>query len=152
MHIITKNNTPPATAPKRESPGKYGKSKKTKGFKKSELGFKITYKIRDEVKETANATKDMLKTTSNVTSFLIKTKSSRVKTKSAKRKIKKQSKITRINKCIIFYAKTKKKILTMIIITPTPVTTVPTPIISASPPARTTGKNDTTPVKAFNNP
>lgn len=105
---MSKNKTAPPTPPTRDNPGKYGKSRNTNGFKKFELGFRIIYMIRDAKIETASVIKAMLKALSTVMSFRIRRKSLRVKRYNAKRKIKKQIKISKRKKCI-FLGKYKEK-------------------------------------------
>ena len=91
---------PPSTPPTRESPGKYGKAKKTNGFKNRELGFRATNKTLEPISANNEAAKAILKTFSVEISLRSKTKSSFTKRYKQNKNIKKQISITKIKKCI----------------------------------------------------
>lgn len=94
---------PPINPPVRLSPGKYGNNKKTNGFKKLELGCKITNKILEIIKENIPAKKAILKMLSKDTSFRSKTKSSLDIRYKENKNIKKQISNTKIKNCILKY-------------------------------------------------
>lgn len=142
---------PTTNPPIKESPGKYGNNKKIKGLKKLELGFKIIKNILAPKKENITVIIAMLNTLSVDTSFLKSTKSSLVIRYKLNKNMRIHSNKTSIKKCINY---SKTKIIPLMISTKTPATviTLPTPKISASPPAIITGKKETAPTKAYKKP
>lgn len=83
-----KNILVPKTPPTSDKPGKYGKSRKYKGFRKLPEGLVITNKSLENKRDKGTMTKAILKRESKDTSFLRRIKSSRERKCSAKRNIK----------------------------------------------------------------